>query len=571
MATWQEREAQMLATLALGPEGTPAARVLLLDAPFRSDSGQQMLAFALASVAVTAWRTDLKWLDRLAAKVKKTWPATWSRDWFLQSIGSTQALVKRLTGGADRRAPPAKDLPDKPHPRWLARAATQDFSELDALLGAITEGPTTQIAERAQALLGWPKDARIARAGLALHEGRLVSNVRHPIWAAAGNLMAVHADAALRRELQSKMVEDPALASWHWISHWQGGAEPVERKEAPAPTGGAPKNPEDWLAWVLAAPTDVTRRALWADWLLERGDPRGELLSLQLLDRPLTPKEEKRVGALLKKHARVWLGKLSAVLDPKTAVFERGLAIGGRVNRVAEGRVFPEDAGWAVIERLTVPGYRVGPKLEAALLACVPRLTALDGPTLPFLRKVLGLRADRLEQLAIDFGFHAGGIASGDLALLTAAQFPALRRLRVSGQPGNPVLKALTGLPWFGQLDRLCVDGGLLADRLIAVQATSLPRLDVLAANSLSWEPTEAGFSYRATRAPGAKWKLEAIAMPERHRTVPPDYFYEHDLLHNLTMLRASFVEISLVAPKGFQPSPKVGKAVAAQIARLVR
>ena len=60
----------------------------------------------------------------------------------------------------------------------------------------------------------WDWDARIARAALSARQGRLVSNPRHRLWNALGNLIAVHADAALRRELVGLLVGDPTLPAY---------------------------------------------------------------------------------------------------------------------------------------------------------------------------------------------------------------------------------------------------------------------------------------------------------------------------------------------------------------------
>lgn len=569
MATNAELEARLLADLAKG--NADGARAVLLDPPFRSDDAAPHLRFALAAVAAAGQRADLAWLTRVSAKTKKAWSDTWMRTWLLDGLASTSALITRLLEGPTRPVA-VMALPGKAHPRWLAQAGTHDLADLDGLLGGFVDGPATQIAERARALLGWPKDARIARAALAAHQGRLVSNALHPIWAAVGNLIAVHADAALRKELSGLLAEDPRLAGPYWISHWKGGADPAPRKAQSKPVAaGAPKTADEWTAWVLAAPDDLPRRALWADWLLERGDPRGELLSLQLLDRALTPKEQKRVTALVRQHGRSWIGKLTGVADAKTLQFERGVLVGCRVGAVPEGRVAADDPHWATIERLTVPSYTVVPKLFAKLLECVPRLRALEGPSIALLREALQRGAPKLERLSCTFGFRAAELPPADLTLLGGAKLPALRQLRVSGQPGTPLVKALAAMPWFEQLELLCVDGGELVDRLAAVEATRLPRIDVLAAQTDGWEPSATGFSYRATRVDGGKWKLEAIGLPEAEHTVPPDYFYETYLLPTLTRLKAgAFSDITLLVPKGLQASPKMARKVAAQIARCV-
>jgi len=66
------------------------------------------------------------------------------------------------------------------------------------------------------------------------------------------------------------------------------------------------------LAAIYAAPDDDRPRLVYADWLQERGDRRGELIALQYgrLRRSPTTMARKRERWILKKHARAWLGAL---------------------------------------------------------------------------------------------------------------------------------------------------------------------------------------------------------------------------------------------------------------------
>jgi uncharacterized protein (TIGR02996 family) len=65
---------------------------------------------------------------------------------------------------------------------------------------------------------------------------------------------------------------------------------------------------------------DLAAFAVYADWLIERGDPRGELIQVQLAleDEALSPRQRQplqaREKALLDAHARTWLGPLAELL-----------------------------------------------------------------------------------------------------------------------------------------------------------------------------------------------------------------------------------------------------------------
>ncbi|MFT3697813.1 MAG: TIGR02996 domain-containing protein [Kofleriaceae bacterium] len=75
----------------------------------------------------------------------------------------------------------------------------------------------------------------------------------------------------------------------------------------------APERTEaELLAAVYANPADDTARAIYADVLQQRGDPRGEFIALQLANPngPPSPREQE----LVKKHGKTWLGPLASVL-----------------------------------------------------------------------------------------------------------------------------------------------------------------------------------------------------------------------------------------------------------------
>src|SRR5207237_10621860 len=56
------------------------------------------------------------------------------------------------------------------------------------------------------------------------------------------------------------------------------------------------------LRAALDAPDDDAPRLIYADWLQQRGDPRGEFIALQLANKP-------RADALLAKHKKDWIGR----------------------------------------------------------------------------------------------------------------------------------------------------------------------------------------------------------------------------------------------------------------------
>ncbi|HEY1551044.1 MAG TPA: TIGR02996 domain-containing protein [Kofleriaceae bacterium] len=85
----------------------------------------------------------------------------------------------------------------------------------------------------------------------------------------------------------------------------------------------------DLQAAIIASPDDDTPRSVYADWLLERGDPRGEFIALQLEHAAGRSTRAKlvREGELLRAHGEAWGGAIAKwFIWP---AFERGFFAGG--------------------------------------------------------------------------------------------------------------------------------------------------------------------------------------------------------------------------------------------------
>lgn len=96
----------------------------------------------------------------------------------------------------------------------------------------------------------------------------------------------------------------------------------------PRKTPSSPQAIDPLLTRVLADPSDEALRQVWSDSLIERNDPRGELVAIQVAatGRKLTPAEDKRLRSLVAKHRVEWLGDLANIVQHREGlVFERGL------------------------------------------------------------------------------------------------------------------------------------------------------------------------------------------------------------------------------------------------------
>jgi uncharacterized protein (TIGR02996 family) len=180
---------------------------------------------------------------------------------------------------------------------------------------------------------------------------------------------------------------------------------------------------------IYADPASDEARLVYADHLQERGDPRGELITLQIerarAGKPATAREKE----LLRRYGNGWLAELAPAAV--NARFERGFVaacrLGSQSLRRTQGKLGAP--AWNTVEELEI-GQVARPLMPAfALQDNLRALRALRGQVFDKDLDALA-RAPRplgIESLQV---IHAGG------AIPTVAQgLPALRRLRLTGEP----------------------------------------------------------------------------------------------------------------------------------------
>ena len=114
---------------------------------------------------------------------------------------------------------------------------------------------------------------------------------------------------------------------------------PAEQAAAPKAKSKSGKTLDDLLVAVYEQPDDETVRQVYADALLEVGDPRGDFMVLQFKrarGETLTPAETKQEATLQKKHAKAWLGPLYDVLHTTHLEFRKGFLFGAQIRPVGK-------------------------------------------------------------------------------------------------------------------------------------------------------------------------------------------------------------------------------------------
>jgi len=337
--------------------------------------------------------------------------------------------------------------------QWLERARAGDPAELGLLLadlaGAWRAGRVVVITPRLDELERFADDPRVGVAALALlREPTLRSfGSWSKAWRRALRAIAAAADprtieqldalaqhfrgnplhgrpdflarvAAVTAGLRARFPDGPPALSGREraLADEIAATAPAPPRPltAPARSSSAATGAE-LLAAVYADPESDEPRLVYADYLQAHGDPRGELIILQIqrAHGEATAKALARERALLRKHAGALLGPLASVVAIRDAVFERGFlaACVARVKTqlaIATELAHPEwatvraieFASWAKITNQMSALEEVSGHIDAQELARLcksghPRLTALgyspSTPTDPIFTEVAPL------------------------------------------------------------------------------------------------------------------------------------------------------------------------------------
>jgi uncharacterized protein (TIGR02996 family) len=208
-----------------------------------------------------------------------------------------------------------------------------------------------------------------------------------------------------------------------------------------------------FLEAIAARPDDDTPRLVYADWLEERGDPRGAFVRVQCAlerlsaDDPRRPALEDQADDLLAAHEEEWAAQLrGAARDWR---FRRGFV--EWVDADAETFLVSNGAWFAAFPLRGVRLRLQSPKLVPAVAAC-PHLERLKSLALRggFLRdrELRELLASPYLGRLADLGLVGHGIETLGVRALTEFQLlPRLRSLDLSDNHavGDQAVRALAG------------------------------------------------------------------------------------------------------------------------------
>ncbi len=193
------------------------------------------------------------------------------------------------------------------------------------------------------------------------------------------------------------------------------------------------------LASVYQDPDDDSARLVYADWLMEQGDPRGEFIALQF---KADPDAKRRANALLREHKKAWLGPLAHVLRGEVE-FRRGFAAQGIATFRNERDVaqWGSLVEWATLEEISYShtivrddqqewSHFIGPAMKSVRVAHCPTIAHLLAANTPW----------RIRTLAL--------ARAADIAAVTSSPlFPELTTLELRDWRATPDWLATTKCP----------------------------------------------------------------------------------------------------------------------------
>jgi len=188
--------------------------------------------------------------------------------------------------------------------------------------------------------------------------------------------------------------------------------------QALAPEANQAQMVAELEAEICANPDDEGVRAVLADVLNDLGDPRGELIVLQL-QKQRTREQNKRIRTLLAGHQRKWLGRLEPAARKTGVEYEGGFVCAIRMSLDVD---LDTIIGLPELNLLTAIDLRQVLQRQDELVGGLKRLRAITGASATLVSK---LEHPLLEELEVRYA------GANELEQLSVAKFPALRRLRL--------------------------------------------------------------------------------------------------------------------------------------------
>lgn len=390
----------------------------------------------------------------------------------------SQPLAMRIEAVSARIARPPVSTRPSVKASWMARAAEKNAADIDVLLDALVVGRGDEVAERLAVLAHWPADPRVSAAlvhcllepplvgpsgrGVAMAMLDLLVAIGDPV-AAAAFVEAVDAERLpvlrrIGRVVQQKIASVVPVLRALQVPALDGVVEPLldAIDGALAATKKLPPRDESALLEAIHADlADDAPRLVYADVLLERGDPRGELIVLQCERARTGARPTRRERELLGTYARAWLGPLDKVIMKRDLVYERGFlaACACRTEKKDDLEAAYGHPIWSTVTKVDLASAHLDMGRLLSHAACRNLRTVVR--ILP--RTLMKLARPELEEVGIAFfAFHPpllDKLAAMPKLRAIDISHPDLEQLRLHVDRRMPNVRVLTYM-WGGPKKR---------------------------------------------------------------------------------------------------------------------
>jgi uncharacterized protein (TIGR02996 family) len=428
---------------------------------------------------------------------------------------------------------------------WHAVEKRRDAAELGRLLATPWPGTWQPAVPVLKPLLEWPDDPRMAMAF-----ARIVDDTPYDTWTSKTFYAPLFARLDELRDLRTLPLLEQQLAK-DKSYYYARDMRPLEERAVKAlrrafPRGKPPaitrpieaalatveafyrdriagtqdkvRGEAEHLAAIHADPADLAARAVFADWLQERGDPRGEFIALQLARVAGQPGDPARERKLLADHGRAWAGALDKYFGAEHRVFDGGFFAGGVLSELdlTELEATLRDPAWRLVRVLSARDEQLVALLDRPELVSVRAVRDVVEETAA---AIAGGRPRALTELGF-IGRRNDADAPHDRKPLEACvALPDLRTLGV-----HPYVDTLDWLLEAPVLERIeCLTIGSVARGLanaleaIARRAGSLRELRLLSRFSPMMAPDGWSVTLRRDSAPGPFTALTARFHTGKH------------------------------------------------------
>jgi uncharacterized protein (TIGR02996 family) len=394
---------------------------------------------------------------------------------------------------------------------WMQVQASRDPGDVERLLATPWPGRWIDAMPLLEQIALWPSDPRVAMALARIaHDLPYETTTCTPFYATLLEHLARIEDLRVLSLLGERTYQECPRAylsvfdvERHIVVHLRERealgrppSDPValerlrERfKNELAARTKSTRGDQDFVAAILSDPNDDDVRPVYADFLCEEGDPRGEFIALQLRRATsaatFTEAMKHRERTLLAKYERTWLGVLARWVDfDAERRFERGFLVraslkSGVINHRDDVLSRLEWSTLRVLDVRYLSSDQIARIMAAPMGRHLEGFSSVEESAATWLAR--GIETPSLAQRFCELGVMLAHLPVDRVALASADGLPSLRRLDLTPPFGDEDPAWIASGPLWQRLEHLVVRLVHLAPWVRSARAsTSLRTVEIV-------------------------------------------------------------------------------------------